>query len=59
MVGSDHVALAVYAFADAVNQTISVIVAACRCIYVNPGRCSKYLEVLEFVLHGVGSVHLA
>ncbi|KAL5223204.1 hypothetical protein ABZP36_027917 [Zizania latifolia] len=62
---SDHASPAVHAFAvaDAVNQAVSVIVAACRGIDVTPEKVHrKYPEVylaLDLVLHGVGSVRLS
>ena len=63
--GSDHAAPAVNAFAvaDAVNQAVSVVVAACRGVDVTPEKVHrKYPEVylaLDLVLHGVGSVRLS
>jgi hypothetical protein len=62
---SDHAAAAVHAFAvaDAVNQAVSVVVAACRGVDVTPEKVHrKYPEVylaLDLVLHGVGSVRLS
>ncbi|XP_006659241.1 uncharacterized protein LOC102703601 [Oryza brachyantha] len=62
---SDHASPAVHAFAvaDAVNQAVSVVVAACRGVDVTPDKVHrKYPEVylaLDLVLHGVGSVRLS
>ncbi|KAF2918783.1 hypothetical protein DAI22_08g082300 [Oryza sativa Japonica Group] len=62
---SDHASPAVHAFAvaDAVNQAVSVVVAACRGVDVTPEKVHrKYPEVylaLDLVLHGVGSVRLS
>ncbi|CAM0911341.1 unnamed protein product [Alopecurus aequalis] len=62
---SDHASPAVHAFAvaDAVNQAVDVVVAACRGIDVTPEKVHrKYPEVylaLDLVLHGVGSVRLS
>ncbi|KAF6998315.1 hypothetical protein CFC21_014440 [Triticum aestivum] len=62
---SDHAAPAVHAFAvaDAVNQAVSVLVAACRGVDATPEKVHrKYPEVylaLDLVLHGVGSVRLS
>ncbi|XP_062191953.1 uncharacterized protein LOC133895557 [Phragmites australis] len=62
---SDHASPAVNAFAvaDAVNQAVSVVVAACRGVDVTPEKVHrKYPEVylaLDLVLHGVGSVRLS
>ncbi|KAM0899606.1 hypothetical protein ACQ4PT_021202 [Festuca glaucescens] len=61
---ADHASPAVHAFAvaDAVNQAVDVVVAACRGIDVTPEKVHrKYPEVylaLDLVLHGVGSVRL-
>ena len=62
---SDHASPAVHAFAvaDAVNQAVDVVVAACRGIDVTPEKVHrKYPEVylaLDLVLHGIGSVRLS
>ncbi|TVU42131.1 hypothetical protein EJB05_08522, partial [Eragrostis curvula] len=62
---SDHATPAVHAFAvaDAVNQAVSVVVAACRGVDVTPEKVHrKYPEVylaLDLVLHGIGSVRLS
>jgi len=62
---ADHASPAVHAFAvaDAVNQAVDVVIAACRGIDVTPEKVHrKYPEVylaLDLVLHGVGSVRLA
>jgi hypothetical protein len=62
---TDHASPAVHVFAvaDAVNQAVDVVVAACRGIDVTPEKVHrKYPQVylaLDLVLQGVGSVRLA